>query len=108
MNVINDYTPNRLTGYKSGSEQVSRVTQESAAIAPSRPTVQPEPRVDSVQLSDDAKLLAAADRVARDGAEAHADKIARLRAEVSSGTYTADSRRIAEGLVREEFARFIA
>ncbi len=107
MNITNDYTQNRLTPYKPATEQVTRVSQEPAPVAQPRSVVQTETRADSVQFSDNAKLLAAADRVARDDSEARADKIARLREEVSNGTYTVDSRRVAESLVREEHMLFI-
>ncbi len=68
------------------------------------------PKTDSVDFSTDARLLAEANRVAMQGSEgdtSRADKIARLKSQVQSGTYQADEKGIAEGLVREESHLFI-
>ncbi len=65
----------------------------------------PNPSSDSVTFSNDAKLMAEATRVAMQGIEgesSRADKVARLKAEVQSGSYEVNEKGIAEGLLREE------
>ncbi len=70
----------------------------------------PVQKTDSISLSNDARLLAEANRVAMQSSETDSSRtetIARLKAEVKNGTYQANERGIAEGLVREESHLFV-
>ncbi|MDO5484395.1 MAG: flagellar biosynthesis anti-sigma factor FlgM [Desulfovibrionaceae bacterium] len=59
-------------------------------------------RGDAVSISKDAMLLTEARRAAQNAPDVRAEKVEELRSQVESGTYKADSRRTAAGLVREE------
>ncbi len=61
---------------------------------------------DSVTLSNNAKLLAEANRAASTEDGSRASMIARLREQVQNGTYVIDDRSIAEGIVREDKGLF--
>lgn len=61
---------------------------------------------DNVSVSEDAKLLATAVKVAQDTPDTRADQIARLKEQVASGTYDVSGRTIAEKLVAEELDLF--
>lgn len=60
------------------------------------------PSGDGVSLSGDARLLAAGFEAARKAPDMREDKVARLRELVESGQYQADSRSIAERMLRED------
>lgn len=57
---------------------------------------------DRVTLSDDAKLVSLASRVAQDSPEVRSDRVATLKAQVEAGTYQPDSKKIAEKLLTME------
>lgn len=61
---------------------------------------------DTVNVSHDALLLTEAVRTAKNTPDTRAEKVESLRAQVESGTYTIDARKIAASLVREEHALF--
>ncbi len=57
---------------------------------------------DTVTLSGDAKLFAQAVRDAQSASEVRAERVAELKAQVESGEYQPDSRKIAEKLLLSE------
>jgi negative regulator of flagellin synthesis FlgM len=57
---------------------------------------------DKVSLSPEAKLRTEAYKAAQDAPEVRHDKVAAIKAQIASGEYTVDSRKIAEKLVRDE------
>ena len=57
---------------------------------------------DGVSVSEDAKLLAAGFEAARKSPDVREDLVARLKEQVASGEYQADSRSIAERMLRED------
>lgn len=61
---------------------------------------------DTISVSRDALLLTEARRTAQSAPDVRADRVAELRAQVSSGTYNIDAQAIAESLVREEPSLF--
>lgn len=85
-----------------------RIREEQEAVEADRaegrrPAVEkPTDRGDGVSVSSDAKLLAAGFDAARKAPDVRADKVARLKELVASGQYQADSRSIAERMVRED------
>lgn len=57
---------------------------------------------DRVTLSDGARLVGVAVKTASGSPEVRADKVAELKAQVQSGTYQPDSRKIAEKMLTME------
>lgn len=57
---------------------------------------------DRVSVSSDAKLVGEAARAAEESPDVRVDRVEALRAQVEAGTYSPDSRRIAEKLVQSD------
>ncbi len=110
MNITNEAAQSMVHAYQQHNEQATRSQQRHVPATSSRSATpvpaQNAPKEDSVQLSDNAKLLAVADRAAREGSSERTERVARLREQVQSSTYTVDAVRVAEGLVREEQSLF--
>ena len=73
---------------------------------PREATAAPESRGDRISLSDDARIMAEAKRTAQEAPDIRQDKVAELKAQVESGTYTVDSRKVAAAMLREDMAIF--
>lgn len=61
---------------------------------------------DSVSLSNEARLMAEANRTAQASPDIRQEKVDTLKAQVQSGTYKMDNERIAQGLLREDMSFF--
>lgn len=61
---------------------------------------------DTISVSLDALLMTEARRSARSAPDVRREKVDVLKEQVANGTYQMDSRRIAEGLLREESGLF--
>lgn len=59
-------------------------------------------RTDTVSVSDEAVLRTEAYRTAMNAPDVRQDRINQLRDQIANGTYSIDSRRIADRLLREE------
>ena len=90
---------NRLNAYQQQAEKLAKARQEQGSAQSGQVAAS---QGDSVNLSQEAKLLAEANRTAKDAEDVRQEKIDMLKAQVENGTYEVDSRRIAEGLVREQ------
>lgn len=72
----------------------SAVTNSSSAA-----TAAPR-QADSVQLSDTAKALSSAAQAVNSSSEVREDRVAAIKAALANGTYTVDSRQLAQAMVR--------
>ncbi len=99
---------NALHVYQQRSDATAQSQTDLAnSGAQNKPQVAPVPaQKDSVTLSNDAKLLAEANRAASTDDGSRTEKIARLRQQVQNGTYVPNERGIAEGILREDSALF--
>ena len=88
-----------LSVYRKQTELAQQEKPREAAAAP-------ESRGDRVSLSDDARIMAEAKRTAQETSDIRQDKVAELKAQVESGTYTVDSRKVAAAMLREDMAIF--
>ncbi len=61
------------------------------------------PKTDTISLSEEAKLRTQAYSDASNAPDVRAEKVARLKAEVSNGTYTPNSLRTAQAMVADMF-----
>jgi negative regulator of flagellin synthesis FlgM len=72
--------------------------RQTAATAPSSPTtLRP---ADSVELSDTARALANASQTVAQASEVREDRVAAIKAALANGTYSVDSRTLAQAMVR--------
>lgn len=62
------------------------------------------PKTDTVSFSEDAKLRTMAYSEAMSAPDARAEKVANLKQQVQSGTYSADSMKTAEAMLSDIFA----
>ena len=99
----------RNIGHGNSAYEQLRVQQQKELERPNRDTSgvkNSAPAGDNVSVSEDAKLLATAVKVAQETPDTRADQIARLKEQVASGTYDISGRSIAEKLVAEEIDLF--
>lgn len=89
-------------GHYGNPVAVDRSAESRAARAAAGGPAPEAPRGDTVSVSQDALLLTEALRAAQDAPDVRTEKVEALRIQVANGTYTPDSRLIAENLVREE------
>jgi negative regulator of flagellin synthesis FlgM len=74
--------------------------RQTAATAPtSTPTTAPRP-ADSVELSDTGRALANATQAVAQTSDVREDRVAAIKAALASGTYSVDSRALAQAMVR--------
>ena len=59
---------------------------------------------DKVELSDRAKQVQAASKIANSFPEVREDKIARIRNQIETGTYRIDANKIATAMLKEAFS----
>jgi len=59
---------------------------------------------DKVELSDRAKQVQAASKIANSFPEVREDKIARIRNQIETGTYQIDANKIATAMLKEAFS----
>jgi len=57
-------------------------------------------QADSVSISDSARALSSATRAVADSSDIRADKVAALKAAIADGTYSVDSRTLAQSMLR--------
>ena len=57
-------------------------------------------QADSVSISDSARALASASRTVSDAGDVRTDKVATLKAAIANGTYSVDSRTLAQSMLR--------
>ncbi len=81
------------------------LTDAATQVSPAKTQAAPVQK-DSVNFSNDAKLLAEANRAASSEDGSRAEMISRLRSQVQNGTYVPNERGIAEGIMREDSALF--
>ncbi len=99
-NALNVYQKHTDKSAQSQTDMATQNNQSKASGAP-KPA-----QHDSVNFSNDAKLLAEATRAASTDDGSRAEMVARLRSEVQNGTYVPNERGIAEGILREDSALF--
>jgi negative regulator of flagellin synthesis FlgM len=74
--------------------------RQTAATAPnSAANATPRP-ADSVELSDTARALTSANQAVAQAADVREDRVAAIKAALASGTYSVDSRTLAQAMVR--------
>ncbi len=103
MKINNEGAQSSLNIYRQQSEQVARANEQDASKTQN---VAPQPKGDSVKLSDDAKMMAQARGVASETPDVRAEKVAALREQVQNGTYKIDNERVAEGILKEDMGLF--
>lgn len=82
---------------QAGREHVSR----------EQTSVEAEPKGDKVSFSDEGRLRTEAYKEAMNAPEVRKDKVAAIKAQIASGEYEIDSKKIAEGILRDEIDLFI-
>ncbi len=102
MKIGNEGTQSLLNIYRQQSEQVAPTGEQGGP----RPAQAEAPKGDQVQLSDSAKMMAQAHGAATEAPEVRADKVAALREQVQNGTYQVDSKKVAEGILKEDMGLF--
>ena len=70
-------------------------------------SVDAEPQGDRVSFSDEGRLRTEAYKEAMNAPEVRKDKVAEIKAKIASGEYEIDSKKIAEGLLRDDLDLFI-
>lgn len=87
---------------KPGIVDLTRVySRQKAERKPKEPLRAGAGESDSVELSSRARELQALRRKLAELPEVRAELVERLKAEIEAGTFEADARKIAEGLLRE-------
>jgi negative regulator of flagellin synthesis FlgM len=81
-------------------EKVS--TQRSNGAAPATSTPVTPVRQDTVELSDTARALKAADAQIANTPDVDSDKVARIKAAIDDGSYSIDAERVAEKMINFE------
>ncbi len=100
INGINNQALNayRPQAEKAGEAARTAKKQEGGASAPATG--------DTLEVSSEAKLLAAARNEAMQADDVRAGRVAELKAQVEAGTYQIDNRKIAAKLLTEEAELF--
>lgn len=101
-NILGGANPYTQTKVEQGEE-----TGAAAKLAAKAKAKSASSTGDRVSVSEDAKLMAEAAKRAQEAPDVRVDRVEALRAQVQSGTYTPDSRQIAQKMVdgQVEFMR---
>lgn len=103
MHIQSDLT--QATSLNIYKQQSERVRPEKAQGAGGR-TGGADSGGDTVNVSDNARMLAEINRAAQDSSDIRQDKVALLKAQVDNGAYQMDNTRIATALLREDMDIF--
>ena len=80
-----------------------RAARAIAAMRAASPSAVPSTAArqsDSVELSDAARALAAANKAVANASDMRADRVDEIKAAIADGTYSVDSRQLARSMVR--------
>ena len=86
-------------------QKIEKTNEEAAKARKERAASRSEG--DRVNLSDEAKLRTEAFGAASAAPEVRSDKVAAIKAQVASGEYRIDTRKIAENMVKEDLELLI-
>jgi len=101
------YDYNAKLDYGSTLNKGKRADKAGRDAGREQTAVEAEPKGDKVSFSDEGRLRTEAYKEAMNAPEVREDKVAAIKAQIASGEYEIDSKKIAEGILRDEIDLFI-
>ena len=83
------------------TEYVKQVNQKQKSDAPSESGAKPVDKADTVKISQEARALQEAKEILKELPDDQPKKVAMLKNQIENGTYTINSTKLAENMVRE-------